>query len=226
MKSWLEDVPLSKLKEHPRNYRTHPEDQLAHIEARIRKYGVYRDVLVARDYTILAGHGVVRGAQRIPELETVQVRVYDCDPNSVEAIEILTGDNEVGRLGEVDDRKLTVLLKDIKEDEEGSLLGTGHDEQTLANLIFVTRPKSEIEDEDAAAAWVGLPEYEPTGHVLKVVVNCESEGDRNAFLQKLGVKSISKTTHGTLSIWWPLRERESVTPVRFKEGSSASDGRG
>lgn len=53
----IEHVDPKRLKPHPRNYRGHPDDQLAHIERSIRDNGVYRNVLVARDYTILAGHG-------------------------------------------------------------------------------------------------------------------------------------------------------------------------
>lgn len=66
-------VALSKLKPHPRNYRKHPADQLAHIKASIKQHGFYRNVVVAKDDTILAGHGVVQAAK---EMKVKQVPVF------------------------------------------------------------------------------------------------------------------------------------------------------
>ena len=36
-----EFVDPSTLKKHPRNYRDHPEDQIAHIVQSIKEFGVY-----------------------------------------------------------------------------------------------------------------------------------------------------------------------------------------
>ena len=58
----VRQVAISGLRPHPRNYREHPEDQLEHIKASIVENGFYRNVVAARDGTILAGHGVVLAA--------------------------------------------------------------------------------------------------------------------------------------------------------------------
>jgi ParB-like chromosome segregation protein Spo0J len=60
-----EFVPLASLKPHPRNYRIHPDDQLEHIIKSIQEHGFYRNVVAARDGTILAGHGVVQAALKM-----------------------------------------------------------------------------------------------------------------------------------------------------------------
>jgi hypothetical protein len=57
-------MKVSALKFHPRNYRRHPQDQLRHISASIRENGFYRNVVVARDGTVLAGQGVVQASRR------------------------------------------------------------------------------------------------------------------------------------------------------------------
>lgn len=54
-----EMIEIQTLKPHPRNYRTHPEDQIAHLIESISKHGFYRNVVIAKEGTILAGHGVV-----------------------------------------------------------------------------------------------------------------------------------------------------------------------
>lgn len=56
---------LVDLREHPRNYRKHPASQVAHIAASLTEHGVYRPVVIARDNTILAGHGVVLAARSL-----------------------------------------------------------------------------------------------------------------------------------------------------------------
>lgn len=51
-----EDAAIDELRAHPRNYRRHPDDQLAHIMRSIELHGFYRAVVIARDGTVLAGH--------------------------------------------------------------------------------------------------------------------------------------------------------------------------
>ena len=66
----LEVLALKDLRPHPRNYREHPEDQLAHLKQSIQKHHIYRNIVIARDGTILAGHGVVEAAKALG-LETI-----------------------------------------------------------------------------------------------------------------------------------------------------------
>ncbi len=43
LKYEVEHAAVEGLKPHPRNYRTHPEDQLAHLVASIEEHGFYRN---------------------------------------------------------------------------------------------------------------------------------------------------------------------------------------
>ena len=117
-------APVDTLRPHPRNYRTHPEDQLAHIVRSLQLHGFYRNVVVARDGTILAGHGVVLAARQLG-LETVPVIRLDVAPDDARALQVLTGDNEIANLGDVDDRELTELLRELATEDWDLLLGTG-----------------------------------------------------------------------------------------------------
>lgn len=206
---------LSTLKPHPRNYREHPEDQLLHLEQSIREHGFYRNLVVANDGTILAGHGITRAALRLG-IEKGPAIHLPIGPEDPKALKILAGDNEIGRLAEIDDRGLSELLKEIGSADLDGLLGTGYDEHMLANLIFVTRPSSEIETTDHAKHWVGLPGYEATDRITKLVVNFDTLEERVAFLELIGVETIHKTTNGVQSVWWPPREREDPSALRFE----------
>ena len=186
-------IDPNKLKSHPRNYREHPDDQLEHIIKSIRENGFYRNVVVAREDTILAGHGVVKAAIKM-KLDSVPFIRLDIDPNDPQALKVLTGDNEISNLVTVDDRELSELLKEIKNID--GLLGTGFDEQQLANLLFITRPKSEIEGMDEASELAGLPEYGGGGNpeFTKIVVSFRNVADRTKFIKLTGaIKATDKT---------------------------------
>jgi hypothetical protein len=207
-------VALDDLTPHPRNYRKHPADQIAHLAQSMREHGFYRNVVVARDGTILAGHGVAEAAREagLTEVPVVRLPIAPDDPR---AIKLLVADNEVGHLAEQDDRALTELLKQISEKDAG-LIGTGYDEAMLANLLYVTRPRDEIQDFDAAAHWAGLPEYFANEKPFTVVVSCETEQEREQFIEHLGAVVVYKKGR-TYSIRWPLvAAREDPASLSFE----------
>lgn len=212
----LERVEIKTLRPHPRNYRQHPPDQIAHIAASLEENGLYRNVVISIDGYISAGHGVVQAAETRGFSHMIACRLpypHD-DPR---ALKVLTGDNEIAHLGVIDDRVLTDLLKDIKSTAETGLIGTGYDEAMLAGLLFVTRPQSEIENFDEAAEWAGMPEYEPVEQPIKLIVSFASEEDRQDFAERLGVRLTAKSK----SMWWPPRGKDDVSSVRF-EGEQES----
>lgn len=209
----LETVAIEDLKPHPRNYQEHPDDQLEHIMQSIRDNGLYRNVVVARDDTILAGHGVVLAMKRLGR-ESIPVYRLDLDPDDPRALKVLAGDNEQRHLAERDDRALTELLAEVND--AVGLEGTGFDEMMLANLVFVTRPASEIADFDAAAHWVGMPEYE--GQMpLKLVVNFRDGTDRDEFMRLIDASIINMKRGETWSVWWPAKETEDPTSLIFED---------
>jgi hypothetical protein len=200
-------VKVSSLRSHPKNYRHHPADQIAHIAQSIREHGVYRPVVIARDGTILAGHGVV---EALKSMGTDDVPVFrlDVSPDDSRALKLLAGDNEISHLGEIDDRALSDLLMSLKG--MGDLLGTGYDDMMLANLVFVTRPEKEVKDFNEAAAWVGLPEFESVLAPVKIVVSFHNPEDRDTFAKQLSLIIMVKNQN-TWSAWWPAPPEGSET---------------
>lgn len=205
---------VSDLKDHPRNYRTHPEDQLAHIVASIREHGFYRNVVIANDGTILAGHGVVQ-ACRIIGLETIPTIRLDIGPDDPAALKVMTGDNLISQLAEVDDRDLTELLKELSDADQ--LMGTGFDAQMLSALVMVTRPASEIADQKEADQWIGMPEHTNGPQRISMTVQFRTEEDRVKFLTEVLCLEKTKVVMGIPTIWWPERERNDVASLEFGE---------
>lgn len=211
---WI-SVPLDSLHPHPRNYRTHPEDQLDHICRSVELHGLYRNVVVARDHTILAGHGVVLALRRLG-WEDVTVRRLDVDPLDVRAIQVLAGDNEMGNLAEVDDRELTELLRELAAEDIDNLLSTGFDAAQLAALALVTRPRSELADLEEAGEWLGLPGFEAEPPSPQITVKFDSLADRDRFLAEvLPGQHIVKKVGEVWTTYWPNRGMNDLAAVRF-----------
>lgn len=210
----VEQYAIDLLRPHPQNYRSHPDDQLEHIKASIRANGFYRNVVAANDGTILAGHGVVEAARQL-RIKTVPVIKLDVDRDSPDALKILTGDNEIARLGVIDDRALTEILKAVHESPQG-LEGTGFDEKMLAALTMVTRPSSEIRDFNAAAEWLGMPDWSPEPKHPFVIVHFDNEADKQQFAKLVG----EEFTENTKSIWWPKKPKDDQSSIRFKDADA------
>ena len=207
---------VKDLKPHPRNYRQHPDDQRAHIGQSISEHGVYRNVVVAKDNTILAGHGVVQTAVEMG-VERIPVVRLPIAPDSPGALKIVAGDNEIGKLSVVDDRALTELLKSIKDSAPKGLLGSGFDEMMLANLVFVTRPEGEVKDINAAAEWAGLPDYGQPNPAIDLVITFPDAESRKKFVEKIGGHSATTTVKGRVwSLKWPIENaRRDWSAVKF-----------
>jgi len=210
----VETVLITELRPHPRNYQSHPEDQLFHIVESIQEHGLYRPVVIAKDGTILAGHGLVQAAKQLGYVSVPVIRM-PLDPDEPRALKLLAGDNEISHLAERDDRLLSELLKEIKDDDLAGLLGTGYDEMMLANLVFVTRPESEIQDFDAAAAWAGMPGYEDGTDPFKLVISFENEQNRKTFVDKVGIAILKQNGTATWSGFWPNRQKDDASSLRY-----------
>ena len=213
-----EVVRLRDLRPHPRNYKYHPDDQLEHLGESLLEFGMYRNVVVASDGTILAGHGVVQAAIR-SGLESGPVRRMPFGPDDPRALKLIALDNEVSHLAENDDRVLSELLREIRDTSPAGLFGTGYDESMLAALVMVTRPASEISGVDAAAEWAGggMPEYDKGRDQHKLIVTFADEAGRGEFLELIGAKNIRMSLGQTWSIAWPLKERrDDWSSIKFE----------
>jgi hypothetical protein len=106
------------------------------------------------------------------------------DPDSGPALKVLALENSLTKFGFDDDRALTDLLKDVSDLDD--LIGTGYDATSLAALVMVTRPEHEIKDFDAAAEWVGMPDFTNREDTFQLVITFDTEKERSDFVEELG----------------------------------------
>lgn len=211
-------VPIKDLKPHPRNYREHPEDQIEHLRQSINDNGFYRNVVIAKDSTILAGHGITEAMQG---LKYKQVPCYrlDIEPDSPQALKILAGDNYISHFANDDDRVLSEILKEIYTEDD--LLGTGFTDEAVAVLAMVTRDANELADFDAAAEWLGMPtyetkeEYDERAPERKLIVLCDTEDDRTKALDLLGCMIVTGKGKTASTRFPPRQSVEDAVTLRF-----------
>lgn len=204
-----QEVDISLLKPHPRNYREHPTHQIEHLANSIAEYGFYRNIIVAKDFTILAGHGLTQAAA-FAKIKTVPILKLHISPNDVKALKLLAIDNEVDHLGDTDMRQLSEILKDILRDDD--LFGTGYDQAKLENLLTVSRSKAEVEEYLPESEWGDLVDFDRTKVNPKIVVNFENETDRQDFANVLGISLSDKQK----AMWWPLKERKVLKDKKYE----------
>ena len=134
--------------------------------------------------------------------------------DSLQARKVLAADNTLPLFALDDDRALSELLKQIHEEDQ--LLGTGYDDMSLAALAMVTRHTEELEDFDAAAEWVGMPEFDGREvDTLKLVLHFEDEETRAELVDKLGL--FTNQVHGrTLSARYPPKENDDRGSVMWE----------
>lgn len=72
-----ENVPIDKLKPYKNNARTHNEKQIEKIANSIQEFGFINPVLIDSDYGIIAGHGRVKGAEKLGMVDVPCLFVED-----------------------------------------------------------------------------------------------------------------------------------------------------
>jgi len=141
---------LAALRAHPRNFRRHPEYQLAILRESLRVHGQQKPVVITPDGTILAGHGLVEAA-RLEGWTEIACHVYDGPyPEAFVAM-----DNRTSDLAEDDEAALATLLRDLEAQEQLSAAGWG--EEDLRDLLLrleseEKRDREEVFDADQAMA--------------------------------------------------------------------------
>ena len=74
--------PIERLLTNPRNYRSHPEAQLAFLRRNLLRHGQQKPVVIQNDGVIIAGHALVEAARGLG-WEAIGVHVYDgSDPDA------------------------------------------------------------------------------------------------------------------------------------------------
>lgn len=73
--------------------------------------------------------------------------------------------------------------------------------------------------DNSAVEWRGLPRFVAKDKPPTLVLSFESEEDRDRLIKELGL-ILAKKTRSTWSAWWPPRENEDLSALRFDFGDA------
>jgi ParB-like nuclease family protein len=145
-------VALDTLAPHPRNYRSHPADQIRKLASSLRRFGQVRSIVVQEQspnhYLIVAGHGIVDAAKQL-HWQTLRADVLPSSWTESQVEGYLVADN-LHVLGADDD--LVVLTQLLQEQAQSGddLSSVGSSFADLNDLL------AQLQEEDT-----GTPEYAP-----------------------------------------------------------------
>jgi ParB-like chromosome segregation protein Spo0J len=218
----VEHISPSELEPHPENYRNHGDEQIEHIKQSIQENGFYKNIVIAKDNVILAGHGVHTAATSLGIDQVPVVRV-DTEHTTTKAKKILTGDNELHHLSYDNERELNELLQEIQD--EGDLLGTGYDDEKLGAFDYITDDEDDhpTENEDHLE---GVPSIDEDQDVdeseTKLIIHYRNKEHRQKFIDELDLE-VSNSRKETKTAWWPHRQEAKnnslqLVPPELPEG--------
>jgi len=144
--SQVEKVLIEKLIPYARNARTHDEAQVSQIAASIKEFGFNNPILIADDYSIIAGHGRLAAARKLGLAEVPVIRLSHLSDTQRKAY--VLADNRLALNAGWDNDLLKLELEELKSvDVDLEMLGFSKDE--LDGLLNALEPTEGLTDEDA-----------------------------------------------------------------------------
>lgn len=130
-----------------RNARTHSDAQISQIAASIKEFGFLSPIIIAKDNTILCGHGRFYGAQKLGLKKVPCIKESHLTETQRRAY--IISDNKLSLNAGWDEEMLAVELSELQS-EEFDLGITGFDEKELADL-FASDEDAQQDDFDVEA---------------------------------------------------------------------------
>lgn len=125
-------VPITDIKPHPENYKTHPPDQIKSLRASLKAFGCTSPIKANLEGLIVAGHGMYQmyiedGYTHIPV-------VYEALDKQLSKA-YLVADNETARRAITEDSKLAELLKGITDIPDFDIDAVGFTNDDYTQLL-------------------------------------------------------------------------------------------
>ena len=144
--SQVEKITIEKLIPYARNARTHDDAQVSQIAASIKEFGFNNPILIADDYSIIAGHGRLAAARKLGLAEVPVIRLSHLSDTQRKAY--VLADNRLALNAGWDNDLLKLELEELKSvDVDLEMLGFSKDE--LDGLLNALEPTEGLTDEDA-----------------------------------------------------------------------------
>ena len=140
------EIPISKLKLHPKNPREHSPGQIQKIAISIKELGWGRPIIISIDNYILAGHGAYLAAKDILKLKKVPFRRMQHLHDSPEALAYMVADNKLTDESDWNYGKLEPLCQELKMEGFDTRL-TGFEEKEIQKFPSLIEELKEVKED-------------------------------------------------------------------------------
>jgi DNA modification methylase len=141
------EIPISKLKLHPKNPRDHSPGQIQKIAISIKELGWGRPIIISIDNYILAGHGAYLAAKDILKLKKVPYRTMQHLHDSPEALAYMVADNKLTDESDWNYGKLKPLCQELKIEGFDTTL-TGFEQKEIQTFPSLINEIKEVQEDD------------------------------------------------------------------------------
>ena len=138
------DIPVRSCRPHPRNYQSHPPEQIAELRRSLKMFGQVASLVVqgqeGGEFLLVAGHGV-HLAMLYEGYDTLRADVIPSSWPEVKVFAYLAADNELARQADPDQAQLAVLVADVKREADDALaqLAAGSEKRMEELLVEAQR---------------------------------------------------------------------------------------
>lgn len=169
----MQDLALSTLRPHPRNYQQHPAAQIEKLAASLKRFGQKKNIVAWQqdDFCyIVAGHGLVEAARSL-KLPTLRAAVFPQETPEDEILGYMVADNETARSAEPDFAQLEALLH--------AQLEAGYSLESVGYTLDELEALQQQQEEDAKRTLeLAAPGGGTVQSAYSVLVECHNEAEQ------------------------------------------------
>lgn len=194
-------LPASEIKLNPDNPRLIKDEKYKKLVQSLKDFpemAEVREVVVNKEHMVLGGNMRFRA---MLEAGWKEIPVKVVDWSEAKQREFVIKDNS--NFGEWD----LDIIANAYEVEELDAWG--------ADLPYVGQINQLDKVNSTDKEWVGMPEYDRPDDIIKIIINFETEQDREDFLKKYPIELERKATK-TWSCWHPYKPKDDVSSVAIQ----------
>jgi len=138
-------LPTGELKPNPTNPRTHTKNHVRQIAASLDEFGFVNPILIAKDGTVIAGHGRLAAAKslKLPQVPTITLE--DLSADQIRAY--VVADNRLAEIAGWDRSILAIELQNLLDVEDFDISVTGFTVPEIDLIIEEATTKNTEENE-------------------------------------------------------------------------------
>ena len=210
-------LKLSEIKSNPKNPRFIKDNSFKKLVQSLKDLPVMtelREVILDQDGVIIGGNMRYKAAKEAGwnEISVKYFKPEDAERNNKLAKELNPDFIEKTYEEYVDE----ITIKDNVSGGEWDWDMLANEWNTdLLDQWGLESSHFKVNDVNELDEWVGMPEFESRDDILKIVIQFQTEEDRDKYIEETGLK-ISTKAKMTWSTWYPYKEYDNLVSKKYE----------